>query len=97
MAEVLQVLAGRAVPFGPQGEPSAIGRTSQPGPLVVTKTGIPGDEHGDADHHGGADEALHQYPFEHYVAWRAERPDLAHSLVPGAFGESNSTPRMNRR
>ncbi len=95
MAEVLQVLAGRAVPFGPKGYRSAIDRSPVAGPVPVTQTGLAGDEHGDADHHGGAEQALHQYPFEHYAAWRAERPELARCFAAGAFGENLSSLGMS--
>ena len=95
MAEVLQVLAGRAVPFGPPGYSSAIGRRPVAGPVPVTRAGLAGDEHGDADHHGGAEQALHQYPFEHYAAWRAEHPEIAHRFAAGAFGENLSSGGMN--
>ncbi len=95
MPEVLQVLAGAAVPFGPAGYRSAIRRTPVEGVVHVTPTGIACDEHGDRDHHGGREQALHQYAFEHYAAWRAEYPQLAHHFAAaGAFGENLSSVGM---
>jgi MOSC domain-containing protein YiiM len=97
MAEVLQVLGGVAIPFGPNGAYRSSIATKKPilGKVTVTRTGIAGDEQGHKDRHGGPEQALHQYPFEHYAAWRAERPDLApHFAAPGAFGENLSSMGM---
>ena len=100
MAEVLHVLSGVAIPFGPKEAFRSSIATKKPiaGPVLITRSGIPGDEQGDKVHHGGPDQALHQYPFEHYAAWRAERPDLAqHFAAPGAFGENLSTLDMTEQ
>lgn len=89
---ITEMFAGRAVPFGPKGEPSAIGKTLAPSPWRIVTHGLAGDEQGDLVHHGGSDKALHHYPREHYDAWRAAVPALApHLSQPAAFGENIST------
>ena len=65
------LLTGRAVPFGVDGEPSAIGKTPVDRPLRVGPMGIEGDEQADLVHHGGVDKAIHHYPRDHYAFWRA--------------------------
>jgi MOSC domain-containing protein YiiM len=97
MAEVVQVLTGATVPCGPRGTYRSAITNKEPvcGPVAVTRTGIAGDEHGDPLHHGGTEQALHQYPFEHYAVWVAERAELAaHFRAPGAFGENLSSRGM---
>lgn len=97
MAEVLHVLSGAAIPFGPKnGFRSAItNKKTHAGPVFVTRAGIEGDEQGNKATHGGPDQTLHQYPFDHYATWRRERPELApHLTAPGAFGENLSTRGM---
>jgi len=94
VAEVLHVLSGAAIPFGPKGAfRSAItSKKTLAGAILVTRAGIAGDEQGNKIHHGGPDQALHQYPFDHYATWCRERPELApHLAAPGAFGENLST------
>lgn len=84
--------AGRVQPFGPRGEPSAIGKLATAGPWRIGVDGLAGDEQADRVHHGGRDKALHHYPQEHYAAWMAEIPALARELAtPPAFGENIST------
>lgn len=87
-----QLLVGRALPFGPNGEPSAIDKHPAVWPLRLTATGFEGDEQGDPRHHGGPDKAVHHYPGEHYAAWRLELPELqAERFRVGAFGENLGT------
>lgn len=87
-----RLLIGRALPYGPNGEPSAIDKHCVSAPLHLTAAGLAGDEQADRRHHGGPDKALHHYPEEHYARWRAECPeaDLA-ALRVGGFGENVST------
>ena len=97
MAEVLHVLRGATIPYGPNGAYRSAIATKKPvsGPVRVTRAGITGDEHGDTLHHGGTEQALHQYPFEHYATWCAEGSELApHFSAPGAFGENLSSRGM---
>jgi MOSC domain-containing protein YiiM len=89
---ITEMFVGRAVPFGPRGEPSAIEKCSAPSPWTITVHGLAGDEQGDAVHHGGSDKALHHYPREHYDTWQTAVPALAPYLeYAAAFGENIST------
>lgn len=83
------LLHGRAAPFGPNGEPSAIDKRPVDGPLRLTLSGLEGDEQGDLRLHGGPDKALHHFPFEHYAALAAQLPGLPQRV--GGFGENLST------
>ncbi len=89
---VEQIRGGRAVPFGPNGEPSAIAKEPLSGPVEISETGIHGDEQGDTRHHGG----VHQYPADHYRAFQASgvRVD-GRAPGPGAFGENLVTYGMS--
>ncbi|MEZ5446973.1 MAG: MOSC domain-containing protein [Gammaproteobacteria bacterium] len=89
---VNHLLIGRCVPFGPNGEPSAIDKRCVTESVPVSTPGLAGDEQGDRRHHGGPDKALHHYPAEHYVTWRRELPSLPECCWrPGAFGENIGT------
>lgn len=76
--------------FGPQGQPSAIGKHAVSDLRKVTVFGLEGDAQADLKHHGGPDKALHHYPLEHYALWRIDLPGQADLLVPGGFGENLS-------
>lgn len=92
VARVGSLRIGRIQPLGDDGTRSAIDKREVAGPLRVTRTGLAGDEHANAKHHGGPEKALHHYPWDHYRAWREEQPHLAPGLAePGAFGENIST------
>ena len=83
---------GTLAPLGPDRVPSGIFKRPAKGPWHITRTGIVGDQQGDARHHGGPEKAVHHYPYEHYAAWIEEDPGLADSLSsPPAFGENLST------
>ena len=83
---------GTLAPLGASRVPSGIIKRSAPGPWLITRTGIVGDQQGDMRHHGGPEKAVHHYPREHYAAWIKEEPDLAQGLAsPPAFGENLST------
>lgn len=87
-----RLLTGHAVPFGPDGQPSAIDKHEVMRPLLVTTTGLAGDEQGDTRHHGGPEKALHHYPADHYATWPAELPDVPTARWrPGGFGENITT------
>ena len=85
---VLEVRRGRAVPYGPNGEPSAIDKQPVNAPVLATANGLEGDEQGDRRHHGGPDKALHAYPLAHYAAWAEALPEAKPLFRPGAFGEN---------
>ncbi|SMH53646.1 MOSC domain-containing protein [Azospirillum agricola] len=86
------VLLGKAVPFGPPGRTSAIGKTPVDGPRAVGVNGFLDDEQADRRVHGGPDKAIHHYPLDHHAAWRDDLgADLPLLGTPGAFGENLST------
>lgn len=86
------LLTGRSVPFGPNGEPSAIDKRPVDRPLWLGPAGLADDQQADLRHHGGPDKALHHYPAEHYAAWRRAWPGPpCATLRPGGFGENLST------
>lgn len=63
--------------------------------MTIEKTGILGDEQGDAKHHGGQQKAVHHYASDHYATWRTEVAGRSDCFaMPGAFGENFSTVDM---
>ncbi|MDP2265401.1 MAG: MOSC domain-containing protein [Thiobacillus sp.] len=89
LAAAVQRLVGWALPFGPDGEPSAIGKHPAVRPLRLTATGFEGDEQDAPRHHGGPDKAMHHYPGEHYAAWHLDLPERqAEQFRIGAFGKN---------
>jgi MOSC domain-containing protein YiiM len=83
------LLRGHAVPFGPNGECSAIDKQIVNAPILLTRLGLEGDEQGDPTVHGGPDKALHHFPAEHYAVLAREVPAMP--VAPGGFGENLST------
>ncbi|MDR7073863.1 MOSC domain-containing protein [Fictibacillus barbaricus] len=59
-------------------------------PVFLHKTHFEGDGQGDIVHHGGLDQAVCVYPFEHYEKWNNEF-QLRSPLAVPSFGE-NITP-----
>lgn len=87
-----RILTGKALPFGPNGEHSAIDKHCVLAPIQLTASGFAGDEQADRLYHGGHDKALHHYPHEHYAIWRRDLPGVAaERFCTGAFGENIST------
>ena len=91
LAEVAALLTGRAVDFTRPGSRSAIAKLPTSARLMLTDSGLQGDEQGDLRVHGGPDKALHHYPYEHYRAWRNDIGGHPLLASPGAFGENLST------
>lgn len=85
---ILELRTGRAEPYGPKGELSAINKQPTDRSLLATADGLEDDEQGDRRHHGGLDKALHAYAVVHYETWARELPDAADRFAPGAFGEN---------
>jgi MOSC domain-containing protein YiiM len=85
------VLTGDIAPLGADGRASAIDKKPAPGPWRIGTAGLAGDAQADRAHHGGAEKALHHYPFDHYAAWRMEIGDATALSVAGGFGENLST------
>lgn len=84
-------MAGRARPFGPNGEPSAVSKQPVSGAVALGPRGVAGDEqayHG----HGGTEKAILHYPAEHYERWRHRFGSFA--LAPGDLGENITTHGM---
>jgi MOSC domain-containing protein YiiM len=59
------------------------------GPVRLDRLSVAGDIQVDRRYHGGPDQAIYLYPYEHYAHWRAAlgREDLS----PGFFGENFTT------
>jgi MOSC domain-containing protein YiiM len=85
---IRSIHAGKVVPLGPEGVPSAFVKHSLHQPAHVTSLGIRGDEQADLSVHGGPEKAVYGYSLENYRAWRIEYPQHADALVPGGFGEN---------
>lgn len=71
--------------------PSAIAKLQVEGELILTETGLVGDEQAEKSYHGGADRALCHYPREHYAQWAQMFPEQAALFCAPAFGENLST------
>ncbi|CAN9088009.1 unnamed protein product [Alternaria alternata] len=68
---------------------TAIHKAPLTGPVEISETGIPSDEH--SFHlHGGPDKALLHYCTAHYDEWKKQLPASEHHFKPGAFGENLS-------
>lgn len=106
LCRVDALLTGKIAPLGDSGKRSAIDKQPVTERVRLDETGLDGDEQADSKHHGGAEKALHHYPFDHYATWRDEWPDgssaddrdtqkaavgLARLASRGAFGENVST------
>ena len=87
--EVLAICTGRARAGDPEARigPTAIDKRPRRGPVPIAASGLDGDEQADPRHHGGPDQAVYVYPFEHYEAWRGEL-GLLEPLPHGTFGEN---------
>lgn len=86
--QVAELRIGKAVPYGPNGEPSAIDKRRIETPLWAQTHGLDGDEQGDRKRHGGPDKAIHAYAVSHMADWVSELPHRAGRFYPGAFGEN---------
>jgi MOSC domain-containing protein YiiM len=88
------ILTGQVAPLGPRSAPSAIAKRPISARVFLGREGLSGDAQGDRKHHGGADKAVHHYPFDHYARWADAigKHDLLEG--PGAFGENLSTRGM---
>ncbi|MFC5648520.1 MOSC domain-containing protein [Paenibacillus solisilvae] len=66
---------------------SAIRKSAVHSPVKLNLLNLVGDLQGEPSVHGGADKAVHIYPYDHYRFWR-ER--LGAAIEPAAFGENVS-------
>ncbi|MBC8050378.1 MAG: MOSC domain-containing protein [Chitinophagales bacterium] len=86
------ILVGKAQAFGRPGVKSGMAKTPVSSAVMVTSTGIVGDEQGDLVNHGGLEKAVHHYPRDHYSCWATELEGPPAILgAVGAFGENLST------
>lgn len=92
---LVSLRSGRIAPLGSENLPSAIRKLPVAGTVAITSLGLAGDEQADRQHHGGPDKALHHYPAEHYLLWRAELPERAARFEVGGFGENLATLGLN--
>ncbi|MCP4676694.1 MAG: MOSC domain-containing protein [Deltaproteobacteria bacterium] len=89
---IRSIQTGRVELFGTGKHKSAIIKQRVTVPVLLSHTGLEGDEQADKRHHGGKEMALHQYPFEHYEAWQRDYPESSDLFVePGMFGENITT------
>jgi MOSC domain-containing protein YiiM len=89
---VTALLVGVPQAFGPGGRKSAIRKQPVIGSVDIGPRGLAGDTQADKQHHGGLDQAVHHYPYDHYARWRREYPEALEELSePGFFGENIST------
>lgn len=90
IGKIKAVLTGKAKPYA-YGAVSAIDKQVQQSRQTADVEGFVNDEQGDKRVHGGPDQAIHVYPFEHYQKWievLGPKP-LFNKL--GAFGENISS------
>lgn len=86
LPRLLDVRTGHATRVN--GQLTAYGKTSRPGPVAAHGLGLEGDEVANTRVHGGPDKAVYAYSAAAYVRWRSSHPQHATRLVPGAFGEN---------
>lgn len=94
LAKVIGLYTGQVAERWDGKPPSAIGKSQVDGGVFLGPLGLEGDEQADLIAHGGPDQALHQYPADHYAFWRETFPEQAAQFVPGAFGENLSAEGM---
>lgn len=85
---IQQIRIGNLQSLGPLQAPSGIYKQAVQGTIALTLNGLIGDEHGDTQHHGGPEKALHHYPSVYYAAWAKEYPHRQTLFEIGAFGEN---------
>lgn len=62
-------------------------------PVLLTKTGLIGDDVGDKKHHGGPEKALFAYCADHYTTWTKTNPEA--DFYVGMNGENVSVRGMD--
>ena len=72
---------------------TAINKVQVEKPLFLSVEGLEGDQCADFRHHGGAERALHQYPYEHYASWEDKYGKTTEWNAPG-MGENLSSEGM---
>jgi MOSC domain-containing protein YiiM len=89
-ARIISVNTGtvRNLEIGGKPGVSAIDKRRQAGRVAVGQLGLVGDEHGDTEHHGGADQAVYAYAREDLDWWTEV---LGREIGNGEFGENVTT------
>jgi MOSC domain-containing protein YiiM len=89
-ARVISVNTGHEADLEIGGRPgrTAIDKRPAAGPVRVGFLGLEGDEHADAEHHGGGEQAVYAYARED-LDWWVEQ--LGRELANGQFGENITT------
>jgi len=78
------------VEWGSRAVRTAIFKDPVPGPVVLERLNLAGDEQADLCVHGGPDKAVYAYAHEHYAYWSTQLP-AGQLTGPGAFGENLTT------
>jgi len=100
MGQLVHINLGKVRPLrvGQRKLMSAIGKTSESGPVRVGLLGLAGDEQADVSVHGGLDKAVYAFPLEHLAYWQQQRvaysvslfKETGETLPPGFVGENLS-------
>lgn len=90
LGRVRQVLTGRVEVLVRQDVLSGIAKRAMQQQVMLSASGLVGDEQADRAVHGGLDKAVHMYSWTHYAAWRQELPACDLLNDSGAFGENLS-------
>lgn len=91
---LISLRIGDVAPLGPKHVPSGIVKSEVAAPLFLSETGFAGDRQADTLRHGGAEKAVHHYPFDHYAEWRDDFGPHPLLTAPGAFGENISAANL---
>lgn len=95
-AHLVAVMAGKVREFPATEESSHFGlpwrsafvKEELPGKVHVGRLGLEGDEVANPKVHGGPEQSVLAYPYEHYQSWRSELG--VKTMGPGGFGENLS-------
>ena len=74
-----------SVPYGSKEVETGIFKTSSGMPLMLSRTGLIGDQQADLLNHGGPDKAVCVYSADHFPYWEKE---WGKPVEAGAFGEN---------
>lgn len=81
----LNIAKSVTVPYGSKEVETGIFKTSCGMPLLLTRTGLIGDQQADLVNHGGPDKAVCVYSADHFPYWERE---WGKRVEAGAFGEN---------
>jgi len=94
-APITGLYVGRARILPGDSRSSGIFKDRVPGPLLLSATGLDGDEQADRRVHGGPEKALHHYPSKNYARLAERFPELADAFVAGSLGENIATATLD--